>query len=109
MSNTLSPGIGMLLASSSVFVAAILEVYRKNIMRSGGWEIQVLAGQSFNASTLSVFAQVPQFTLIGASEVFASITGRLTKKGNTVWLMNFVRVQFLQIYTKSTSNSEFYH
>ncbi len=32
-------------------------------------------GWTFNASTLTVFAQIPQFTVIGASEEFASITG----------------------------------
>ena len=44
-------------------------------MQDGGYVEQELAGEIFNASTLTVFAQIPQFTVIGASEVFASITG----------------------------------
>ena len=68
-------GIGMIFASLSVLIAAGIEIARKNIMMEGGWEEQTLAGQTFNASTLSVFAQIPQFVTIGASEVFASITG----------------------------------
>ena len=65
----------MIFASLSVLIAAGIEIARKNIMMDGGWEEQTLAGQTFNASTLSVFAQIPQFVTIGASEVFASITG----------------------------------
>ncbi|XP_072051177.1 LOW QUALITY PROTEIN: solute carrier family 15 member 4-like [Amphiura filiformis] len=68
-------GIGMIFASISVVIAAGIEIARKNIMQEGGWMEQELAGEKFNASTLSVFAQIPQFTIIGASEVFTSITG----------------------------------
>ncbi|VDI80092.1 solute carrier family 15 (peptide/histidine transporter), member 3/4 [Mytilus galloprovincialis] len=65
-------GIGMILAAMSVFVAGILEIYRKKDISIIG---QTLAGDTFNASSISVFAQIPQFTLIGASEVFTSISG----------------------------------
>ncbi|XP_063446992.1 solute carrier family 15 member 4-like [Mytilus trossulus] len=65
-------GIGMILAAMSVFVAGILEIYRKKDISIIG---QKLAGDTFNASSISVFAQIPQFTLIGASEVFTSISG----------------------------------
>ncbi|CAG2246363.1 PHT [Mytilus edulis] len=64
--------IGMILAALSVFVAGILEIYRKKDISIIG---QTLAGDTFNASSISVFAQIPQFTLIGASEVFTSISG----------------------------------
>ncbi|XP_072018287.1 solute carrier family 15 member 4-like [Amphiura filiformis] len=68
-------GIGMVLVSIAAVIAAIVEMSRKNIMQEGGWEVQILAGESFNASTLSVFVQIPEYMLVGASEVFTSIAG----------------------------------
>ncbi|VDI82769.1 Hypothetical predicted protein [Mytilus galloprovincialis] len=65
-------GIGMIFAALSMFAAGGLEICRKNDISIIG---QQLAGQTFNASSISVFAQVPQFILIGASEVFTSISG----------------------------------
>jgi len=63
----------MLLAVLSVLVAGILEIYRKKDLSVN----QTLFHDHFNASSISVFAQIPQFTLVGASEVFTSITGNL--------------------------------
>lgn len=68
-------GTGMILATLSVTIAAIIEIQRKNIMRDGHYLQQNLSTEVFNASDLSVMVQIPQFALIGASEVFASITG----------------------------------
>ncbi|XP_072051178.1 solute carrier family 15 member 4-like [Amphiura filiformis] len=68
-------GVGMILATMSIILAAVIEIARKNIMQEGGWMIQELAGEKFNASTLSVFAQTPQYLVVGASEVFTVITG----------------------------------
>eukprot|EP00057_Strongylocentrotus_purpuratus_P016036 XP_011670510.1 PREDICTED: solute carrier family 15 member 4 [Strongylocentrotus purpuratus] len=68
-------GIGMVFASGSMVVAAIVEICRKNVMRDGGYILQTIAGDTYNSSDVSVFAQIPQYTLIGASEVFTSITG----------------------------------
>jgi dipeptide/tripeptide permease len=68
-----SIGIGMMLAVLSVLVAGILEIYRKKDISVN----QTLLGDHFNASSISVFAQIPQFTLFGASEVFTSISGNL--------------------------------
>lgn len=69
-------GIGFILASISVAVAGIIEIARKNHMEQpGGTVIQELGGQKFNASTISVFIQIPEYALVGASEVFASICG----------------------------------
>lgn len=65
----------MILATLSVTIAAIVEIQRKNIMRDGHYLQQNLSSEPFNASDLSVMVQIPQFALIGASEVFASITG----------------------------------
>lgn len=65
----------MILASLSVITAGILEIYRKKDLSETGGIAQVLGDKTYNSSTLSMFLQVPQFALIGASEVFTSITG----------------------------------
>jgi hypothetical protein len=63
----------MLLAVLSVLAAGILEMYRKEHLSVN----QTVLCEHFNASSISVFAQIPQFTLVGASEVFMSISGNL--------------------------------
>ncbi|XP_038060271.1 solute carrier family 15 member 4-like [Patiria miniata] len=68
-------GIGMALAVFSMILAAGVEFGRKANIKEYGYFQQEVAGKAFNASDLSVFAQVPQYTFIGASEVFTSITG----------------------------------
>ena len=65
----------MILAVISMLLAAGIELARKASIAEYGYVQQELADKVFNASELSVFAQVPQYTFIGASEVFASITG----------------------------------
>ena len=71
-------GIGFVLAALSVVVAGIIEIARKDRMEeAGGTIVQELGGEKFNASTMSVFVQVPAYALVGASEVFASICGTL--------------------------------
>ncbi|BFZ17940.1 hypothetical protein BsWGS_20979 [Bradybaena similaris] len=66
-------GIGMLLSVLAVVVAGIVEIYRKEDLHEHS-HIQVLGGENFTASSMSVFVQIPQFALIGASEIFTSIT-----------------------------------
>lgn len=69
-------GIGFLLAALSVVVAGVVEIARKDRMHEAhGVHMQELGGEKFNASDLSVFAQVSEYALVGASEVFASICG----------------------------------
>ncbi|XP_022090070.1 solute carrier family 15 member 4-like [Acanthaster planci] len=68
-------GIGMVLAVLSMVIAAGIEFARKANIEEYGYFKQELANKAFNASELSIFAQIPQYTLIGASEVFTSITG----------------------------------
>ncbi|XP_058959823.2 solute carrier family 15 member 4 [Pocillopora verrucosa] len=68
-------GVGMLLAAASVAVAGVIEIQRRNEWLHGGICRQKVLGDEHNASCLSVFWQVPQFALIGASEVFTSIAG----------------------------------
>ncbi|KAL5018748.1 hypothetical protein ScPMuIL_004470 [Solemya velum] len=72
-SNLQRIGVGLVLSGLSVFVAGGVEILRKEHLT--GDNQQILAGETFNASSMSVFWQVPQFALVGASEVFASITG----------------------------------
>ena len=67
-----------MLAALSVVVAGVIEIARKDRMEEpGGVIVQELGGEKFNASTISVFVQVPAYALVGASEVFASICGEL--------------------------------
>lgn len=68
-------GIGMVLAACAMVYAGVLEIYRKKDMAAHGYIQQSLADETFNASELSMFIQVPEFAFIGSSEVFASISG----------------------------------
>ncbi|KAH3862535.1 solute carrier family 15 member 4-like isoform X2 [Dreissena polymorpha] len=68
-------GIGIFLVALSMVYAGIIEIIRKKDMENHGFISQELSGSTFNASKISMFAQVPEFALIGGSEVFASISG----------------------------------
>ena len=65
-------GFGMLIAASSMACAGALEWYRV-----GYCCISQLRGTENNTQVadITIFAQIPQYTLIGLSEVFTSITG----------------------------------
>ena len=65
-------GVGMLFAAASVIVAGVVEIKRRN---DGGFHMQTVFDKKYNASSTSIFWQVPQFILIGSSEVLTSITG----------------------------------
>ncbi|XP_055877764.1 solute carrier family 15 member 4-like isoform X2 [Biomphalaria glabrata] len=67
-------GIGFIFATLSMIVAGIVEISRKEYLDRANPLVQNLGGQNFNASTMSVFVQIPQFALVGASEIFTSIT-----------------------------------
>ncbi|XP_045211600.2 solute carrier family 15 member 4-like isoform X2 [Mercenaria mercenaria] len=68
-------GIGMILAALAMLYAGMMEIIRKNDIRDNGYITQSLSKDEFNASHLSMFAQIPEFAFIGSSEVFASISG----------------------------------
>ena len=68
-------GIGMVLAALAMFYAGVIEISRKNDIAKHGYIEQTLSDVKFNASKISMFAQVPEFAFIGSSEVFASISG----------------------------------
>ena len=65
-------GVGMLFAAGSVALAGIIEVERKH-----GYETfeQDVFNKTVNASTMTVFYQVPQYILQGTSEALVSVTG----------------------------------
>ncbi|KAK7111646.1 solute carrier family 15 member 4-like [Littorina saxatilis] len=64
-------GTGMILAALSMIAAAVVEIERKKHL---GFE-QVVGDETFYASNVTVFLQIPQFALVGASEAFTSISG----------------------------------
>lgn len=71
-------GGGMLLAGASVVVAGVIEMKRRNTWEQGHFIVQCVFDENRNASSLNIFWQVPQFMLIGSSEVLTSITGKAT-------------------------------
>ena len=68
-------GIGFLFASASMILAGIIEIERKRVIKTDGTIMQNVFNKPVNASTISVFYQVPQYILHGTSEGFAVITG----------------------------------
>ena len=76
-------GVGMLLAAASVGVAGVIEIKRRDVWENGGTSHQVVFDETRNASSLNIFWQVPQFVLIGSSEVLTVITG-----ANTIFVSN---------------------
>ena len=68
-------GVGMLFAAASVIVAGVVEIKRRSTWNNGGFYMQKVFDEECNASSTNVFWQVPQFVLIGSSEVLTSITG----------------------------------
>ena len=68
-------GVGMLLATASMIVAGLVEIKRRHSVEEGHFFDQVVFGEHRNASTVNIFWQVPQFLLLGSSEVLSVITG----------------------------------
>lgn len=68
-------GVGMLLAVASMVVAGLVEIKRRHTWEQGHVYDQVVNGRHLSASYLNIFWQIPQFMLVGASEVLANITG----------------------------------
>ena len=65
-------GIGMLIATASMVCAGGMEVFRiRNCCM-----FQSRGDKNIQVASISIFYQVPQYTLIGLSEVFASVTGK---------------------------------
>ena len=75
-------GVGLILAAASMVVAGLVEIKRRHVWQQGHFYDQVVFGEHRNASSLNIFWQVPQYTLIGASEVLCTITGTSSNSCN---------------------------
>ena len=68
-------GVGLLFGAGSVVMAGVIEVERKHIIKTHGTFEQDVFDKTVNASTMSVFYQVPQYILQGTSEALVGVTG----------------------------------
>lgn len=67
---------GFLLATASMVGAGVVEHFRRDLIPSKNNTIIINcinSNHTYNASSMSIFYQVPQYALIGVSEVFASV------------------------------------
>ncbi|XP_009184187.1 solute carrier family 15 member 3 isoform X1 [Papio anubis] len=67
--------LGMLFGFTSVIVAGVLEMERLHYIHHNQTVSQEIGEVLYNAAPLSIWWQIPQYLLIGISEIFASIPG----------------------------------
>ncbi|XP_039326389.1 solute carrier family 15 member 3 isoform X2 [Saimiri boliviensis] len=67
--------LGMFFGFASVIVAGVLEMERLHYIHRNETVSQQIGEVLYNAAPLSIWWQIPQYLLIGVSEIFASIPG----------------------------------
>ncbi|PNI45141.1 SLC15A3 isoform 6, partial [Pan troglodytes] len=67
--------LGMFFGFTSVIVAGVLEMERLHYIHHNETVSQQIGEVLYNAAPLSIWWQIPQYLLIGISEIFASIPG----------------------------------
>lgn len=67
--------IGMFCAVISMAVAGVLETVRIDYVNNNETICQVIGNNTYDAADIWIFWQIPQYALIGLSEVFASVAG----------------------------------
>ncbi|XP_017726253.1 PREDICTED: solute carrier family 15 member 3 isoform X3 [Rhinopithecus bieti] len=67
--------LGMFFGFTSVIVAGVLEMERLHYIHHNQTVSQQIGEVLYNAAPLSIWWQIPQYLLIGISEIFASIPG----------------------------------
>ena len=70
-------GFGIFLSAGSMAVAGVLEILRKNSIAEDGGINQDVGGVIYTASSINILWQIPQFLLLGSSEVFTVISGKI--------------------------------
>lgn len=68
---------GILIACLSIVAAGFVEIFVVNKLKTNETVIQTVNGQNVTAARLSVFWQIPQYVLVGISEVFAVVAGNV--------------------------------
>ncbi|XP_045582415.1 solute carrier family 15 member 4 isoform X2 [Procambarus clarkii] len=70
-------GIGMVFSIFAVMIAGSLESYRIFLWRTDNSSHieQIVGNVTYHAVNISIFWQIPQYILVGAAELFASIAG----------------------------------
>nr|XP_042900079.1 solute carrier family 15 member 4 [Parasteatoda tepidariorum] len=67
--------IGMMCATLSMVIAGCLEICRLHFIHEGRIVNQTIENTVFVAADLPIMWQIPQYSLIGISEVFTSVSG----------------------------------
>ncbi|XP_037373729.1 solute carrier family 15 member 3 [Talpa occidentalis] len=67
--------LGMFFGFASVIVAGVLEMERLKYIQRNQTVPQQIGQEIYDAAPLSIWWQIPQYLLIGISEIFASIPG----------------------------------
>jgi len=67
--------VGMIVSLLAVLSAALVEHFRLQEWQNGNSVIQIISNTSYNASSLPILWQIPQYCLMGTAEVFAGVAG----------------------------------